>query len=427
MDSSKRLQRIGWRRRIADQLFEREVAPGWTALLVPLPLGLLFAFASYSGGLLPWLGRHDVLRSVGVAAVAVAGFAAAYAATEARSPLVPNDRRRPVLRELGGPRVLSVALVFVCLFFLKGLGSYTGGPGSARVVETATWWGLPCALCCWTLAALTIARETEQSGTGSPAAPERVWKWLWTMRERRTVQVFAYAFLFGGTAVFAAAGTIPGLLWGTTADQQAWRGNVSAPVTAWYVAFILWAAAVLIVAWLYLLQAFRARPSGLPHAELRRAWHAVWTSAALAVLVGLYVLADQGVLSELVIDLVLALYALFFVLMMVDASAAARRRRVKSSLGRRVVAAFGVIVFAFAVASILHTSTIRAGMLALCIAVVVPLVPVAHRALYGIERLPREPTPEVDPLDSQHVVEPLLADAESRALLRSVLVRGRIS
>ncbi len=427
MGSSKRLLQIGWRRKLVARLSEREVAPGWTALLVPLLLGLLFAFGSYSGGLLPWLDRHDVLRTVGVAALAVAGFAAAYAATEARPPLVRNDRRRPVLRQLGGPRVLAVALVFVCVFFLKGLGSYAGGPGSARVAEMATWWGIPCAVCCWTLAALTIARETEQSGTGKPAAPERAWSWLWALRDRRSVQVFAYAFLFGGTVAFSVAGTIPGLLWDTTTDQAAWRGYVNAPVSSWYIAFLLWAASVLIVAWLYLLQAFRARPGGLPHAELRRAWYAVWTSAALAVLVGLYLLADQGVLSELVLDFVLALYALFFVLMLVDASAAARHRRVKSSLARRATAASCVIIFALAVTSVLHLSTIRAGMLALCIAVVVPLVPVAVRALYGIERLPPEPTPEVDPLDPQHFVEPLLADPESRAILRSVLVRGRIS
>jgi len=96
------MRRSRW---FAERLAEHEVAPGWTAVFVPASIGVVFAFGSYSGGVLPWLSRIGVLPRLDVAAVAIAGFAAAYAATEPRPPVIPNDRRRPVLRQLGGPRV----------------------------------------------------------------------------------------------------------------------------------------------------------------------------------------------------------------------------------------------------------------------------------------------------------------------------------
>jgi hypothetical protein len=408
--------RFGWLESLRSRLANREVAPGWTVLFVPLLIALLGAFGSYSGRLLPWLGRGGVLHWAGVAALAVGGFAAAYALTEAGAPMVENDRRRPVLRQLGGPRVLGLALVFVCVSFVKGLATFAPDAQSAKLGVMATWWSIPVALCFWTLAAMTIARETEQAGIGRPAAPGRTWPWLRVLRESWTIRIVVYLALFGGTVAFAVIGTIPGLIWGTSETQSAWRGYVSEPLSAWYVSFFAWAGALVVAAWLYLLQAFRARPSGLSYAEVRRAWYAVWTSGALVLLMGLFVLAGLGVLSEQILDLVLALYALFFVLMIVDASATARHRKVKSSLRRRIVAALCTIALAFALATILDTSLIRTGVLAACLAAVIPLVPMALRALYGIERIPAQRRSEVSPtLDpDQLVVEPLLWPKRSR-------------
>ena len=102
-------------------------------------------------------------------------------------------------------------------------------------------------------------------------------------------------------------------------------------------------------------------------------------------------LAAQGLLAEPMIDLALALYGLWFAVMVVEASAATRHRRVKSSLTRRIVGAAVVIGFTFALALMIEPALgfIRTGVLAVAVAALVPLFPTIHRALYGIERFLR--------------------------------------
>lgn len=404
---------------------QREVAPGLTVLLVPVPLAAVFAFGSYSGGLLPWLHTRFPLSWFGVAALATTAFATAYAASEQPPPIALNERRPPVLRNLGGARVLALSLLCLSISFFKSLSGFMTDPAGARLGAAVTWWGIPVALCFWVLAAVAFARETEQAGTGVPAAPQRRWGWLVFLRSSRLVRVSAYAILFSGTVAFVVLGSIPGLIWTTTEGAPGWQGPITEPASICLLAFFFWAAALGATAWVYLAHAFRTRPAALPYAELRRSWYAVWAAGALVIVIGLFGLATQGWLAEPLLELVLALYALVFVLMIVDASAATRRRRVKSSLARRAIAASGTIGFAVAVPMILGLPPLRAGLIAGLVAGAIPLAPTAFRALYGIERLPRTVANEAKVKENDLIVEPLLPSPEQQQALASILVKGQ--
>jgi hypothetical protein len=391
--------------------------------LVPIPLAGAVICGSYTGGLLPWLDGQFSLAWLGVIAVPVAAFAAAYASTEAPAPELPNDRRPRVLRRLGGARLLALAMLCMTVSFLKVLAGFIDDRDSSVAAEAATWWAVPFALCFLVLAAVAIARETEQAGTGVPADPERQWRWLVSVRERQPARVVAYLLLFVGTLTFTAVGSIPGLIWRNVGTQlPSWQGHSAEPVSVWYVAFFLWAGAVAVTAMVYLMHAFRARPAGLPHAELRRAWYAAWAAPALVLVLGLFVAAGRGLLSEPVLDFALALYALVLVLMIVDASATTRHRRVKSSVPRRVVGAAIVIGFSIVAVLALQRPPFAAAVLAGCIAGLVTLMPTTLRALYGIVRLPPI---EVDAvIDGDHAVPALFSAAPERAALNELLAVG---
>ena len=73
--------------RVRARLHAREVHPGWTAVLVPLPLGVVVALGSYSGNALGWIQARVSLAWVAALALPILAFAAGYAATEPAPPL----------------------------------------------------------------------------------------------------------------------------------------------------------------------------------------------------------------------------------------------------------------------------------------------------------------------------------------------------
>jgi hypothetical protein len=409
-------------KRVRSWASEHDLPLTHTILLVSAPVVVAFAFASYSGGLLPWLDRHSVLPWFSVIGIATTAFAAAYAANEAPPPVVADDRRPPVLRQLGGARVLAIALLCLCVLMLKTLGGFLGSIHTARIATAATWWGVPLSLFFWVLAALTIARETEQAGTGVPAAPARQWHWLIRIRAVPLVRRASYVLLFVGTLTFVVAGSIPGRIWTATSGAVSWQGHIYEPVTAWYVAFFVWGAALAITAWVYLEHAFRARPGGVPYAELRRAWCSVWAAGAITVGMALFVLSTRGWLCEPIVELAIGLYSLAFVLVIADAAATIRHRRIKTSFARRTFGALGTILFAVALPLVLGLSPVRAGLLAAFVAAIIPLTPTILRSLYGIERMPSAVRLRRVG-DDEDLLEPLLEDPQQQRLLVELLAK----
>jgi hypothetical protein len=388
--------------------------------LVPIPIAAVCALGSYSGGALPWLQERLSLGWFVVAALAVVGFVGAYAATEPPPPRPAAGAS--VLRRLGGARVGAVAALCFSVYLMSVLAWYIPDGRESRLVGELTWWGVPTAVCFWTLFATAIAAETESSGSGDPAAPSRRWGWLQALRVSVSARRLGYLVVFGGTVAFAVLGSIPGVVWYRPSHPQAWQGHGYATSNVYNGAFTLWAGALLIVSCLYLAQAFRARPAGLPSAVLRRAWYALWASAALVVLMAFFGLAAHGILAEPVIDLALALYSLFFVVMVVDASATTRHRRVKSSLGRRVLSAVGTVAFAFMLSVLMEPSLglFRAGLLAVAVSAAIPLFPVVQRGLFGIERKAAGENGAAMS-DATFQITPTPLDAHQRELLYDLL------
>jgi len=322
------LQRpLGWLVR------KREVPLGWTALLVPVPIVMVIAIGSYTDGVLPWLSSQFSFAWVVLLAITIVAFSGAYGATEPSPPLDAQTFRPPLLRRFGGARLLSLAGLFFCVYLLSVLAWYMGDADSSRLAGELTWWGVPFAVCFWTLGAVEIASETEHSGGGEPADPDRQWKWLVAFRRSRSARVAAYGFLFGGTIGFAVAGSVPGLVWRRAHPDEGptWSGHGYVTTTVYNFGVTVWAGALLVAATVFLWHAFIARPLGLPSAVLRRAWYSLWAAGALVVLMACFAVAAQGVLAEPLIDLALASYALCFAVMLVEASAATRHRRVRSS------------------------------------------------------------------------------------------------
>lgn len=389
--------RVHLRRRLARAQrlrTELEMALRWPVLVTMLPLAAILGLGAYSGGALSELHAHVNLAWFALLAVVVTAFSGAYAATEPAPPLAP-DKRHSLAQRLGGARLLGLAALFFCVYLESVLSWYVGSSEHSRLAGEATWWGTPLALFFWCLGCLEIAHETEHSGSGAPAEPDRQWAWMARLRMSRPARASAYAFLATGAVSFAVAGVVPGVLWRRAASGEVapWRGHGYITTPVYNFGFTVWAGIVLAAAALFLAHSFRARPRGLPSAVLRRAWYSLWASAALVILMACFGFAAQGVLAEPIIDVALSLYGLVFAVMLVDASAATRHRRVKSSLPRRTVGATLIVTFTFGVAIIVepHLGFFRCGLLGLAVATVVPLFPVIHRALYGIERAPVTP------------------------------------
>ena len=406
----------------------RGVQPGWTALLVPIPVAVVFGIGSYTGDVLPWLNLQFSLGWLVLLAITIVGFSGAYAATEPGPPLEAQIRRPPVIRRLGGARMLALAALFFCVYLVSVLSWYIADPSASRFAGQLTWWGVPFAVCFWTLAAVEIANETERSGSGEPADPERQWTWLAALRRSPWAQRTAYVVLFGGTIAVAAVGSVPGVVWrrGHDGEMPAWRGHGYVTTAVYDYGVTVWAGALLIAATVFLGHAFRARPLGLPAAVLRRSWYALWASGAVVVLMACFGLAAHGVLSEPLIDLAVALYALCFAVMLVDASATTKHRRVKSSLPRRVIGAITVIGFAFGLALIVAPalSLFRLGLLSLAVAAVFPLFRAILRTLFGIDRQP-PPSAFLDDateVASNRLLVPLPTEPDQRAAVYSVLL-----
>lgn len=404
------------------------VIPGWTAVLVPLPLIVVLAVGSYTGSALPWLQDQIGLATFVVLALAILGFAGAYAATEPAPPVQVSSGRPSIIRRLGGPRLVALSLLCGCAYLLSALARFIEDPEDSYRAGQAFRWGIPLSLCFWTLASIEIANETESSGSGEPADPSRQWSWFVDIRRKAWARPVGYGTLFVGTISFAVLGSVPGQLWTRAADDgvAAWRGHGSTPTAIYSFGFVPWATVLLVTSALFLAHSFRARPAGLPGAVLRRAWYSLWASSALAVLMVFFGFSAGGWLAEPLIDLALALYGVCFVLVLVDAAATTRHRRVKSSLRRRVVGAAGAIGFAFGVALIAGLDFFRTGLLAATIAAGIPLFPVVLRALFGIQRVHGDDIETSDPVvyDGPQLVAPVPTDLSEREALLQVLVGG---
>lgn len=405
---------------------DREVRPAWTALLVPLPIVVVVALGGYSGNVLPWMSSQFSIGWVVLLAMTMVAFAGAYAATEPGPPAAWREGRPPVLRRLGGARLFGLAAFFFCLYLLSVLAWYIDDPAHSKLAGELTWWAVPLSVCFWVLAASELASETERAGSGEPADPRRQWSWLVTLRTSATARRFAYAFLFTGTVAFAVAGSVPGVVWRREDGAPAWRGHGYATTVVYDYGVAVWAGIVLIAATVYLVHAFVARPLGLPTAVVRRSWYAVWASGAVVVLMACFGLAAHGVLAEPIIDLAVAGYGIVYAVMLVDASAATRHRRVKSSLIRRALAAIVVVGFAYGISVFVAPALglFRTGLLAIAVASIVPLFPVLHRALYGIERHAAQPDPPVgdDRIGDNTLVAAVPTDPVEREALYQVLL-----
>lgn len=395
---------------------------------MPIPIIGVFALGSYSDDALPWLQSQFSFAWLCVASLAIVAFCGAYAATEPPPP-IKREGGIPIVRRLGGARLGALAALFFSIYLLSVLAWYIEDPDASRRVSEATWWGVPFSLCFWTLAATEIAAETEKSGSGEPADPFRQWRWLLALRNSALARRAAYAVLFGGTIGFAILGSIPGEVWRrpSVGGSPPWRGHGYMTTDVYNFGVTVWAGALLITAFLFLVHSFRARPRGLPGAVLRRAWYSLWASAALVVLMACFGLAAQGLLAEPLIDLALALYALCFVVMLVDASATTKRRGVKSSLRRRVASASGTIGFAFGLAVLIgpRLQPFRTGVLAAGVAAAIPLFPVIHRGLFGIERQVKADHEEDEGRGgASYQIVPLPLDGAERAALYALLLSG---
>jgi len=401
---------------------EREVSFGWTVVVVPIPIGVVLALGSYTGNVLPWLNAQFSLGWFCVFSLAVVGFAAGYVATESPPRLKAREARPVLIRRLGGTRVFALGLFCCCFYFLKVLSGFVHDQGLSRREGLATWWGIPFTLCLWTLAAVEFANETERSGSGEPADPERQWRWFAALRRKSAARWLAYFFLFGGTVASSVIALWPGLAWGVVNKPiPAWRGYGYKPVVPFFAAFVCWAGVLLVAAFLFLVHSFRARPAGLPQPVLRRAWYSLWAAGALAVLMLLVGAAGLGWLSEPLVDDVIAFYVLGFVLMLVEASAATRDRHFRSSLRRRTIGAVETIGFAVGIALISGLPEFRARLLAATVAGGIPLAQPTFRSLFGIDRQARG---EVDAksLDSVQKLEPLVLSVDERLALNGLLL-----
>lgn len=402
------------------RLARQEVPVGWTAALVPLPVLLIVGVGKYTDGALPWLNHQFSLGWLVLLALVTVAFSSAYVATEPAPPLSRRPRRPPIIRRFGGARLMAMTGLFFCVYLLSVLSWYMSDAASSRLAGELTWWGVPLTLCFWTLGAVEIANETEHSGSGEPADPEREWTWFVRLRRSPSARILAYVFLFGGTLGFAVAGSVPGVVWRRAhpGEVPAWQGHGYVTTSVYNFGVTVWAGVLLAAATAFLGHSFYTRPLGLPSAVLRRAWYSLWAATAVVLMMVGFGLAAQGLLAEPMIDLALALYGLWFAVMVVEASAATRHRRVKSSLTRRIVGATAVIgfTFVFAVQVEPPLGFFRTGVLTAAIAALVPLVPTILRALFGIDRLPAASvTPQVaEVLESNLLVAPIPTEPAQR-------------
>src|SRR5262249_22001798 len=113
--------RMGLRTAFRSFVAGREVPWGWTVVVVPLPVVAVLAVGSYTDDALPSLSSSFSLGWVVLLALTIVAFAGAYAATEPAPPVAVRALRPPVIRRLGGARLLGLAALFFCVYLLSVL------------------------------------------------------------------------------------------------------------------------------------------------------------------------------------------------------------------------------------------------------------------------------------------------------------------
>lgn len=363
--------------------FSEQRVYGLLRLGLPLPLLGAVAVGSWAGNTLGWIHGHVSLGWACVAAIGITTFAGGYAAAEHaasdRATTPEAAQRRATMRSL------ALALAALTVAILNVLSRYIADAKTAQVVAAVTWSAIPASVVLWANAAYLAA------GTIEPARASQSQSRLFGIL-RGPLDSFERnqprgRILVLGSA-FAVAGVIPGVLWTSTANSSAsWRGHDFTPGWHWlYGLYAAWVLLVLVLASLRLTTAYFRREPGPPSAE-RRAWYFARASVAVVLMVALLGLSSLGLLAAPLIDLALAIYALVFVLLVLDANAEPHQRVVRLSLPRRIVASVFVISVAIGLPAILDLVPFRAGLLAAALGGGLPLLRPLWTGLYGAPRV----------------------------------------
>jgi hypothetical protein len=309
---------------------------------------------------LAWLQREVGFEWAGVAALTAVCFAGGYAAAQ-------RDRAL---------RTVAVALLFVAIYLLDVVGTYVSDPRGALHINQLTWWAVPFALTAWLQAAWVIATKVVSDDAAVAASPSirDLWRAPWW------IAVVALA------AAIAAVATIPGIFFSAArrGEYPSWLGyNVHAHW--WYWAAAGWAAIPLLGSVVLLKRAWRNRPTDIARHVAQHGWYALTTSYLLAAVAALLFTSALRIWPEAVMDLLLAGYIVWFVILLAEASRIREPRR-RSSVARRSVGAAAVIGVVMSVVAAVGLPALRAAIVGGIGAGAWPLVHALDRLLFGVVR-----------------------------------------
>jgi hypothetical protein len=389
-------------------------------LTVPTALVLVIAAIAASNpatGHRAWayLARVGALPWLAALALTVFAFTGAYVGTRLRySPAYP---------------AAAAALIALTVYGVASFASAVAvDPSSYEGALRWTWWAIPLAFGLWIRTVLVACDEALTEGQMPEsrrvlALVPTLWRRRRLVSKKQALGRFEAVLIYLPVAASALLALLaPHWFWRVSGRTDRWGGYLYDP-TATGKVFGGIAIVGLVVLGLFVVLVWHCRPLDISlHAESRL--QLIGASSCIVLFASLAGVFSNRWWPRQALLLAFATYFFVFGALIVHAAVTQERVLRYSTLRRRLLGGFGFLtVIAGLAAAIAPHSVIRGLLIALALAIAVPLAPLGTRALFGFTPPP--------PKDDSDVVElATVRDLEANELaqtLQIALVCGHIS
>ena len=338
------------------------------------------------------LVRRDSLSAIGeqmvwfnIVAVSLCVFAAALCITRWSSPAT---------------RLLGLFLIAFSVYQFGAIAGYAPTRHQFVVVSSLTWFAIPLCFVLWTRATLYIVAATpsdDAPGRSLSAVLMERWQRLqsWHHARRRgssilPLELFA---VWLPAAVFIVLGPIPGLLYSYSGRSDAWRGWQFEPHLG-FVLMGIWGLLIGSACSALLYASWRQRaPHLLPGIYERARW-APRATMVLTFFILFAFASALGLWPESVLDLCIAICAVPYALLAIDADSFGGTGAAYSSFRQRLLAAALWCGMTLAIVAIVEPAgnPITRGLFAALVAGILPVGLSLSRTLMASDDMKTEPS-----------------------------------
>ncbi len=335
-----------------------------------------------------------------IVAVSLCVFAAALCLTRWSSP--PT-------------RLLGLFLIAFSVYQFGAIAGYAPTRHQFVVVSASTWFAIPLCFVLWTRATLYIVAATpsdDAPGRSLSAVLMERWQRLpgWHHARRRESSILPLELLavWLPAAVFIVLGPIPDLLYSYSGRSDTWRGWQFDPHLG-FVLMGIWGFLIGSACSALLFASWRRRaPHLLPGIYERARW-APRATTVLTFFVLFGFASSLGLWPESVLDLLIAICAVPYALLAIDADSYRETGAAYSSFRQRLLAAALWCGMTLAIVAIAEPSgnPIARGFFAVLVAAILPVGLFLSRTLIASDNTKIEPPPLI--VSGEHVAAELSA------------------